>query len=217
MNQALLLAETQVLNFRHPDVIHFVKEHITPNMPPHEKIRRLFSAVRDTIWYTPYSMDLTKKGISAAETLERKEGFCVPKAVLLAASLRSQGFPTALGFARVRNHQATQKYLSFFQTDVFPFHGFVYVFVEARWITLTPAFNKEWYERYQIPIPDYQPFQNIRLPEKDLKGNPFFQYLKDFGAHPDLPHKLMLQEFANTFPHLPVNRQEIYYNQEDYS
>jgi len=217
MNQALLLAETQVLNFRHPDVLHFVKEHTTPSMALHEKIQRLFAAVRDSIWYTPYSMDLTKKGLSAAETLERGHGFCISKAVLLAATLRSLGLPTALGFSRVKNHQATEKYRSFFQTDIFPFHGFVYVLVENRWILLTPAFNREWYERYHLPVPEYQPFQPIQLPENDHTGKPFFQYEKHFGAFPDVPHKMMLEEFAKTFPHLPVNRQEIYYNAEDYS
>ncbi len=43
-----------------------------------------------------------KSSIKASAVLARGEGYCVAKAVLLAACLRSQKIPARLGFADVK-------------------------------------------------------------------------------------------------------------------
>jgi hypothetical protein len=49
----------------------------------------------------------------------------VPKAILLAATLRASGIPAAVGFADVRNHLNSPKLTKLMETDLFIYHGYV--------------------------------------------------------------------------------------------
>src|SRR5687767_4242722 len=69
-----------------------------------ERAVRLFYAVRDEIRYDPYGVVLTEDGLRATNVLERGRGFCIAKAIVLAAGARAVGIPARLGFADVRNH-----------------------------------------------------------------------------------------------------------------
>ena len=64
---------------------------------------KLFYAVRDGIRYDPYRMSTRQEDYTASRVLAAGEGFCVQKAVLLAALSRAVGVPCRLRFAVVRN------------------------------------------------------------------------------------------------------------------
>ena len=104
-------------------VIAFTRRAIGSETDPIEQIRRLFYAVRDQIRYDPYQIDLSTQGLCAARTLETGHGWCVSKAILLAAAYRSVGIPASLGYADVRNHLSTEKLRQRMQSDVFYWHG----------------------------------------------------------------------------------------------
>ena len=58
-----------------------------------EKARSLFYFVRDEIKYNPYSPRYLPEHYRASTILDRGEGYCVQKAVLLAALARAAGIP----------------------------------------------------------------------------------------------------------------------------
>lgn len=66
-----------------------------------ERAIRLYYAVRDEIRYDPYMPWTDEDGFRASVCLERKRGFCIPKAALLAACARAVGIPTRIAFADV--------------------------------------------------------------------------------------------------------------------
>ena len=68
------------------------------------------------------------------------KGYCVQKAVLLAAVCPAQSISARLGFADVRNHLSTEKMRAHMKTDTFYWHGYTSIFLDVVWFKSTPAF-----------------------------------------------------------------------------
>jgi transglutaminase-like putative cysteine protease len=119
MDPSKLTSATQTIESTHPDVVRFARAHAAYPGSDIELAVRLFYAVRDGFRYDPYQIDLTIAGMKASTTLKIKRGWCVSKAILLAACCRSLGIPARLGFADVRNHLSTERLRERMQTDIF--------------------------------------------------------------------------------------------------
>ena len=78
------LAATASIDATHPDVLRFARAHALGDTP-RERAVSLYRAVRDSVRYDPYRIDLSETGMSASNALRQGHGWCVPKAVLLAA------------------------------------------------------------------------------------------------------------------------------------
>src|SRR4030042_4087714 len=72
-----------------------------------EKAVTLFHFVGDTIRFNAYMVSACFEDFVASKVLERGKGYCVQKAVLLAALGRAARIPSRLYFARIRNHKDT--------------------------------------------------------------------------------------------------------------
>jgi transglutaminase-like putative cysteine protease len=103
------LTPTYFIDSDHPEVIEFAKQNCSTNDTDLEKAVKLNLAVRDGIRYNPYTIEPDKKTMKASFILKRGDGYCVAKAVLLAACLRSRNIPARLGFADVTNHLNTKR------------------------------------------------------------------------------------------------------------
>ena len=106
--------------------------------------------MRDNIRYDPYQIELTREGLKASTTIRTGLGWCVSKAILLAATLRHKGIPAALGYADVKNHLSTKRLREVMGTDVFMWHGYTSILLEKKWVKATPAFNIELCEKFRI-------------------------------------------------------------------
>ena len=103
MNVDPHLEPTPVIESRHPLVEAFAEEAADGAQGEVERAVRLFYAVRDAVRYDPYTTRLERDEFRASLTLERKVGFCVPKAVLLAAAARALGIPSRDGWGSRRS------------------------------------------------------------------------------------------------------------------
>ena len=129
----------------------------------------LVHAVRDEVRYDPYRIDLSARGMRASTCLEQGFGWCVPKAVLMAAVARAAGIPARLGFADVRNHMSTEKLRRTMGTDVFVWHGCTELWIDGAWRKATPAFNLSLCEKFGLLPLDfdgvndslYHPFDRV--------------------------------------------------------
>lgn len=156
---------------------------------------RLFYAVRDGIWYDPYTPFHRLADYKASEVLKRKRAFCIPKAVLLCALARSMGIPSRLCFFDVRNHLATKQLIEFLGTDVFVFHGVTELFLKGKWVKATPAFNKELCELHKVPPVEFDGQKDAIFQAFNLEKRQFMEYLRFRGTYEDLP----LQEIIEAF------------------
>ena len=88
-----------------------------------EKAKVLFYFVRDEIKYNPYPSH-SVEDYRASKTLQRGEGYCVQKAVVLTALARAVGIPARLGFADIRNNLAPKDLVEIMGTNMFVYHGY---------------------------------------------------------------------------------------------
>jgi transglutaminase-like putative cysteine protease len=167
-----------------------------------EKARALFYAVRDDIRYDPYNIDLRPEGMRASAALEQKSAFCIPKAVLLAATARVFGIPSRLGFADVKNHLNTERLKQIMQTDVFAFHGYTELFLDGKWVKVTPAFNRSLCERFNVEPLEFDGSSDAMLQQSNRDGQRYMEYLTDHGQFADLPFDFMIATWRKHYPKL---------------
>ena len=85
-----------------------------------EQAKVLFYFVRDRIKYNVYVPKYPAETFRASETLNRGQGYCVQKAVLLVALSRAVGIPAQLHFAKIRNNLIPPKLYKVMKGNVFP-------------------------------------------------------------------------------------------------
>ena len=196
------LLPTGAIDCDSPEVIRFADDVASNRSSNTEKAVALYYAVRDGFRYDPYRFDLTLQGMRASTTLSKGYGFCIPKAVLLAATARVFQIPSRLGFADVKNHLATDHLLELMQTDLFVFHGYAELHLSGSWVKATPAFNKSLCERFNVAPLDFDGRNDSVLQQSDQAGNKFMQYVRDRGTFADLPLQQITAAFAEHYPAL---------------
>ena len=201
MNENYLLP-AEFINSDSEDVKLFTKKHIGNSTDPIEQATKLYYAVRDGFNYNPYDLDLSKGAMKASALLQRNYGYCVEKACLLAACARVVGIPSRLGFARVRNHIATEKLEERLRTNVLVFHGFTELFLNGKWIKATPAFNKSLCVKLGVESLEFDGKEDSIFQSYNKKGSQFMEYLHDYGTFDDVPYDLFISELKSHYPHL---------------
>ena len=195
MDNGELTSATQTIESTHPAVVHFARLHAADAASDIEQGVRLFYAVRDGFRYDPYQIDLTIAGMKASTTLEVKRGWCVSKAILLAACCRSLGIPARLGFADVRNHLSTERMRQRMRTDIFYWHGYTEMLLDGKWVKATPAFNIELCEKFGLLPLEFDGRDDSLYHPFDAAGNRHMEYVNHRGTYTDLP----LEEIIRTF------------------
>jgi hypothetical protein len=170
-----------------------------------ERAVRLYYAVRDGFHYDPYLLDLRRQSMKASTLLTKTRGYCVEKALLLAASARAVGVPSRLSFYIVRNHIATDRLTKALEKDYLVFHGAAEMYLEGQWIKGTPAFNKKLCDFLGVDAIEFDGRSDAIFQEYDRKGNVFMEYLHDYGAFDDMPYQMFLDELDKHYPHLTKN------------
>jgi transglutaminase-like putative cysteine protease len=194
------LRPTRFIDSDHPAVVEYAHETVASTADTRERAIALFHAVRDDIRYQPYRVSLAPDEMTASATLERREAFCVPKAVLLAAVGRVAGIPTRLGFADVRNHLATAKLLDQLGTDVFAWHGYTEFFIAGAWVKATPAFNIELCDKFGVLPLEFDGRNDSIFHPYDAAGRRHMEYVRDHGTFDDLPLDAITADYRRIYP-----------------
>jgi transglutaminase-like putative cysteine protease len=207
MNPALAahLGATDFIDIEHESVRAFTADAIGNASTDRDKAKRLFAAVRDQIWYDPYTVSDDPAHYRASFVLETGRAYCVPKAVLLTAVCRAAGIPAMLGFADVRNHLQTETLRALMGgTDLFVYHGYSHLYIDGRWMKATPAFNTELCARFGVPPVDFDGDHDALLHAFSADGAQHMEYVRDRGVFDDLPLNEILTELRNTYGPLMV-------------
>ena len=163
----------------------------------------VYYAIRDGILYDPYSADISVAGLKATTVLEEKRGWCVSKAILLAACCRALGIPARLGYADVLNHLSTEKLRQRMKTNVFYWHGYTALYLDDRWVKATPAFNIELCEKFGLTPLEFNGRDDSIYHAFDQAGNRHMEYLHDRGQFLEPPIEAMPRTFDEYYPGWP--------------
>lgn len=186
----------------HPDIVALVREVADVDASDLDNAVELYYWVRDEIRYNPYSVGDHMHDYRASATLQARQGWCVPKAILLAALCRAARIPARLGFADVRNHLSTKHMREMMQTDVFYFHGYTAIYLNQQWVKATPAFNVQLCDRFGLKPLEFNGLEDSIYHQYDRAGNRHMEYLNDRGQHLDLPFEEMMSLFREHYPRL---------------
>jgi len=193
------LEATSTIESKHPAVVQFTSRQAGEATGDVERAVRLFYAVRDGIRYDPYQIDLTIDGMKASTTLELERGWCVSKAILLAACCRSLGIPARLGFADVRNHLSTERLRQRMRTDIFYWHGYTEMLLDGKLVKATPAFNIQLCERFGLLPLEFDGRNDSLYHPFDSAGNRHMEYVHQRGTYTDLPLEEIIQTFRQEY------------------
>lgn len=193
------LQPTVTIDSDHLSVQVFVDRYTKKGQSPVQNAVALYYAVRDGFRYDPYSFSLDEASFKASTTLEAGLGWCVPKAILLAACCRAAGIPARLGFADVKNHLSTERLREKMKTDVFHWHGYTSIFLEGQWVKATPAFNIELCDKFGLKPLEFNGKEDSIYHEFDRAGNKHMEYLQERGEYDDLPLEEILSDFDRLY------------------
>lgn len=163
----------------------------------------VYYAIRDGILYDPYSADISVAGLKATTVLKERRGWCVSKAILLAACCRALGIPARLGYADVLNHLSTEKMRQRMKTNVFYWHGYTALYLDERWVKATPAFNIELCEKFGLKPLEFNGRDDSIYHAFDQAGNRHMEYLHDRGQFLEPPIEAMRRTFDEYYPGWP--------------
>jgi transglutaminase-like putative cysteine protease len=209
----IYLQPTEFIDSNSPEVIKFARSEAKGAKTQVEKAVKIFYAVRDQIIYDPYHLNLSPYKFRASVVLAKKSGFCVEKAILLAAMARVLEIPVRLRFADVRNYLITEQLRKFMQTDLFVFHGYTELFLNNKWVKATPTFNRSLCERSGIRPIDFDGIHDSVFHEFDTKGKKHMEYVYDHGHYADLPYEKIMAGYKKYYPmyftknrHVPTDK-----------
>lgn len=195
------LAPTQFIDSDHETVRDFSARAVGDATDDTEKAIRIFNAVRDQILYDMFTIRLEPERFRASETLQCGAGWCVPKAVVLAACARAAGIPAAIGLSDVVNHFTTPKVQAAMgESNVFIHHGYAVLYVGGRWLKAVPAFNASLCAKIGVATTDFDGTQDAILQEYDANNNVRMEYLKHHGMWSDLPFDRVVTDFRDYYP-----------------
>jgi transglutaminase-like putative cysteine protease len=200
------LASTPVIDASSPSIREKAEELTTLGDGAAERAVRLFSFVRDRIAYDIFSDYLSLDAYRASATLRRGRGFCIQKAVLLAALARASGIPSRLCFADIRNYRVPPGIRELMGTDLFVYHGYCELHMGGEWVKATPTFDLDTCERHGFVPVEFDGHRDAVLPSRDRSGRPHIAYIRRHGCFPDLPFERIMAAFARAYASVNLER-----------
>ncbi len=181
------LTPTAIIDSHHRTIVHHAMDTIGGSTDPVKQAVKLYYAVRDGIWYTPYYPFYLAEHYRASNVLKSGRGYCVCKASLLCALGRASGIPSRIGFANVRNHLATKELIEFMGSDLFVYHGFTEFYLEGKWVKATPAFNSTLCKKHRVAPLEFDGRKDSLFQPYNLEKKLFMEYVADHGTFADIP------------------------------
>ena len=167
-----------------------------------EKSIALFYYVRNGLKYNMMTyIPKIRDNFKASITLQRGDGFCVSKSILLSSMARAVGIPARIHLVDLINHKISQKVIDLMGTNIMYYHGYSEFLLNGKWIKLTPSFDPATAVKGGfIPMVEFDGEHDAVFPEFDNEGNRFGEYLEDRGVHADLPLEDIDKVFSEKYP-----------------
>lgn len=193
--------ETEKLDFSTPVFSQYL-ERFKSITEPKEKTIAIYNFVRDNWRYNPYHLNFNDYAYKASYIIQKKDGHCLDKAIILVSLLRASGIPARLHLAKVKNHIAVERLEEKFGISELTPHGMVNVLLNDKWLKLSPAFNKELCALCNVDVLEFNGEEDSIFQEYDKAGNTFMEYLEDYGHFEDVPVDFIRNNMKENYPHL---------------
>lgn len=192
----IYLRPTYAIDSDHESIVAAAERLTRGCFNDRDKAVALFYFVRDSIHYNVFMISVFKEDFRASRVLEWGKGYCVQKAVLLTALGRAAGIPSRMAFAKITNHRVPDHVRERLGVNTFPRHGYNQFFLNGRWVSAAATFDKRLCDRNELPVVEFDGKNDAILPEKDLRGRPYIDYIEKFPPAEDLPFDWIVERIA---------------------
>jgi len=198
-NLEIYLRPTFTIDCDHEYVVERARDLTRTCTSDSEKAIKLFYFVRDSIKFNIYMISAFEEDHKASRVLQWGEAYCIQKAILLTALGRAAGIPSRLIFARIRNHQLPPEILEWKKDNIFNWHGYNQFYINDRWISVAATFDRRLCDKVGLPVVEFDGLTDALLPKRDLRGEPFIDYIETLGQYPDFPIEGIRKEVSKYF------------------
>ena len=187
------LASTYTIDCAEPSIKKKATELTKGRQTEIDKAKAIFYFVRDQIKYNPKGGIAPLEEYRASATLKRGDGYCVQKAVLLAALARAAGIPTRLGFVNLRNHLLSKDIIDGLRGDnVMKYHGYALLYLNGKWIKATPSFDIELCREHKFIPVEFDGTKDAIFHRYNQEGNLHMEYIHNHGIYDEVPWEEIL-------------------------
>jgi len=197
-----------LIDSQHPDIQAFAQRIVGEAQDPFRQAVLIYYAIRDGWRYNPYQFSTRPDALRASAILQKDEGHCLDKAILMVATLRAIGIPARLCLAKVRNHIAVERIIATFGHDELVPHGYVDCYLEGKWVKATPAFNQELCEKLGVDPLEFDGQTDSMFQQFDRQGGVFMEYLESYGEFEDVPFVFIQTLMHTHYPHVFATGEE---------
>ncbi|WP_055435264.1 transglutaminase-like domain-containing protein [Lacinutrix algicola] len=194
------LESTYCFDFENDSVQNLISEFKTDTLSNKEKAIGIYTKVRDNWKYDAYNISLSKEKYKSSYLVEKQSGNCVEKSIILIACLRALGIAARLHLGKVKNHIAVERLIEKFGSNELTPHGMVNVYLNNKWLKMSPAFNKSLCEKLNVEPLSFDGENNSFLQQYNGKGNRFMEYIDDYGHFDDVPLDFMIKNIKEHYP-----------------
>lgn len=195
------LESTRFLDWKSEPVLRFAREVTAGEQTEVGRAVKLFYAVRDGWRYDPFAIRLDPATYAASAVYKSKANYCIPKAILLAASARAAGICAGIGLSDVVNHLSTEKLKRRMGGKIlFLHHGYAVLYLEGKWVKAAPAFNIELCRRFGVVPTEFDGRSDALFQEYDAANRRHMEYVKDHGTWSEFPHDMVIADFQAFYP-----------------
>ena len=196
------LEPTFYFDFENKVIQNLIAEFNDQSVSDKQKTIGLYLKVRDGWKYDPYSISLSKENFRASTIAQKSTGNCVEKSILLIAGLRGLGIPARLHLVKVKNHIAVERLTQKFGSNELTPHGMVNVYLNNKWLKMSPAFNESLCEKFKVAPLGFDGENDSFLQQYNREGSLFMEYTEDYGYFEDVPVEFMKQNIKEHYPHI---------------
>jgi transglutaminase-like putative cysteine protease len=193
------LKPTEAIESAHPSIVELAGRLAGGDRPAGMKAKSFFYFVRENVRYDALAASFTLEHYRAGRILDQGRGYCVQKAVVLAALARAAGIPARLAFADIRNRLASENLVRLLGTDLFVYHGYAELWIEGRWVKATPTFEKDICAQYGFPVVEFDGSSDAVFPPVNAEGKPFVEYVRHHGSFADVPLPRILAAWEEAY------------------
>lgn len=196
------LQPTYYLDFEQDIIQELIHSYKRKAISDKQKATDLYRLVRDQWRYDPYNISWSKEDYIASSIAKKSSGNCVEKSILLITCFRGVGIPARLHLGKVKNHIAVERLTEKFGSNELTPHGMVNIYLNGKWLKLSPAFNASLCSRFNVEPLEFDGENSSFLQQYNNKGNLFMEYVDDYGYFEDVPLEFMKQNIKEHYPHI---------------
>lgn len=189
-----------LLDCNHPVIQKTINQVTAGCQDEIEVMQKLFLFVRDQIPYNMYAVSGNPLYYRSSKVLEMGTGYCMQKAILFTSLGRAAGVPSRLVLAAIRNHLTPPEVVEILGGNIFFPHAYSQFFLAGRWINIAATYDKPLSERMGTAVLEFNGHDDTLLPETDLAGRRFIEYMENFGTFDDLPWQLITEKMPHYYP-----------------